>query len=74
MPSPAEKISTASAGRLGGFPLNGQQTLNIHLLGIGGAGMSSLALHLQNEGHQVSGFDQKASSVTALLERRGIDV
>jgi UDP-N-acetylmuramate-alanine ligase len=36
--------------------------------------MSSLALHLQNEGHKVSGFDQKASSVTDLLERRGIEL
>lgn len=36
--------------------------------------MSSLALHLQKEGHQVSGSDQNLSSNTQLLERTGIKV
>lgn len=57
-----------------GQALNSAGSQRIHLLGIGGAGMSSLALHLQNEGHRVSGSDQKASEVTADLERCGISV
>jgi UDP-N-acetylmuramate--alanine ligase len=51
-----------------------QDRANLHLLGIGGAGMSSLALHLHNEGHWVSGFDQRESDVTARLARSGIPV
>ena len=36
--------------------------------------MSSLALHLQKEGHRVSGSDQAVSQTTHLLERAGIKV
>ncbi|UCF21245.1 MAG: UDP-N-acetylmuramate--L-alanine ligase [Gemmatimonadota bacterium] len=46
----------------------------IHLLGIGGAGMASLALLLQARGARVSGCDQELSDMTADLERRGISV
>ncbi len=52
----------------------GSERRRIHLLGIGGTGMSSLALHLQNEGHQVSGSDRAATAVTARLEQAGIPV
>jgi UDP-N-acetylmuramate--alanine ligase len=52
----------------------GSSLSRVHLLGIGGAGMSSLALHLLHEGHQVSGFDQRASSVTEALQVAGIEV
>lgn len=50
----------------------GIQTL--HLLGIGGTGMSSLALHLLKEGHQVSGSDLKESARTKELQRRGVSI
>ena len=46
----------------------------MHLLGVGGTGMSSLALHLKSQGHRVSGNDQRASETTAMLQREGIDV
>lgn len=52
----------------------GSYSQRIHLLGIGGTGMSSLAVHLQHEGHQVSGFDQNASATTEALANSGISV
>jgi UDP-N-acetylmuramate--alanine ligase len=36
--------------------------------------MSSLALLLQNDGHRVSGLDQRASETTARLQQAGIEV
>ena len=50
------------------------QSNAIHLLGIGGTGMSSLALHLHHEGHRVSGTDRSESGSVQLLRRSGIDV
>ena len=41
----------------------------IHLVGIGGAGMSSLALILRAAGYQVSGSDL-ADSVVGMIEAR----
>lgn len=45
-----------------------------YLVGIGGAGMSSLALMLAKRGVQVRGSDSTASPVTESLERAGIPV
>jgi UDP-N-acetylmuramate--alanine ligase len=42
-----------------------------HFVGIGGAGMSALALCLLHQGFQVSGSDLNASAVTAYLEEQG---
>lgn len=46
----------------------------IHCVGIGGIGVSALAQYLQHEGHTVSGSDRSPSHVTALLEKKGIEV
>ncbi len=46
----------------------------IHMIGIGGAGMSGIAEVLVNLGYQVSGSDIRPSPVTGRLEARGIRV
>jgi len=46
----------------------------IHLVGIGGAGMSALAVILHQAGFAVTGSDLQESSVTALLRAAGIPV
>lgn len=46
----------------------------IHMVGIGGIGMSALAQYLAHSGHDVSGEDREASPTTDLLESKGIDV
>lgn len=46
----------------------------IYLVGIGGVGMSGLALLLHDRGYSVSGCDQRPSSNTALLEQEGIKI
>jgi len=48
--------------------------LRLHVVGIGGAGMSAIADVLASMGHQVSGSDLKASPVVDRLAGRGIDV
>jgi len=47
---------------------------NIHMIGIGGAGMSGIAEVLVNLGYHVSGSDLRTSPVTNRLEARGIKV
>ena len=46
----------------------------IHLIGIGGAGLSAIALVLLEEGYAVSGSDQQASATTESLAARGARV
>uniref|UniRef100_A0A7V3PTW1 UDP-N-acetylmuramate--L-alanine ligase n=1 Tax=candidate division WOR-3 bacterium TaxID=2052148 RepID=A0A7V3PTW1_UNCW3 len=46
----------------------------VHFVGIGGAGMSGIALVLKNLGFEVSGSDIQASEVTERLSREGIKV
>lgn len=46
----------------------------VHLIGIGGAGMSVVAQLLVAEGLRVQGSDARASAVTADLASRGVDV
>lgn len=46
----------------------------IHMIGVGGTGMSGIAEVLVNLGYKVSGSDLRASAVTQRLERKGIDV
>ena len=46
----------------------------IHIIGIGGAGMSAIAEVLAGKGHKVSGSDLSASEVTEKLKSRGIKV
>ena len=45
---------------------------NIHLIGVGGAGMSGIAEILMNLGYQVSGSDNCPSEITNRLEKIGI--
>ncbi len=46
----------------------------IHMIGVGGAGMSGIAEVLVNLGYEVSGSDIRSSAVTDRLEARGIRV
>jgi len=45
---------------------------NIHIIGIGGIGMSSIAEFLLSEGFRVSGSDARSSTITLNLEKKGI--
>ncbi len=56
------------------MPLNTQDTNHIHFIGIGGYGMSALALILLQKGFQVSGSDLKVSSLTASLAEKGAKI
>ena len=44
---------------------------HIYFIGIGGAGMNTLAHYFLNQGVDVSGYDRKATSITHHLEARG---
>ena len=46
----------------------------VHIVGIGGAGMSAIATVLAGMGHEVSGSDLKASAVTDRLQVHGVAV
>jgi UDP-N-acetylmuramate--alanine ligase len=48
--------------------------VRVHLMGIGGAGVSSLAMVLAARGDQVSGCDARLSATTDLLVEEGIAV
>jgi UDP-N-acetylmuramate--alanine ligase len=48
--------------------------LRIHMIGIGGAGMSGIAEVLKRRGHDVSGSDLKVSAYTRRLQEAGITV
>jgi UDP-N-acetylmuramate--alanine ligase len=62
------------------MPADGAATLDlgtlrrIHIVGIGGAGMSAIALVLRDMGHHVSGSDLKDSPVAERLRSHGIAV
>jgi UDP-N-acetylmuramate--alanine ligase len=55
-------------------PLDLGAPRRIHVVGIGGAGMSAIALVLQAMGHAVSGSDLKDSPVADRLRSHGISV
>src|SRR3984957_5967700 len=55
-------------------PLDLRTPQRIHIVGIGGAGMSAIALVLRAMGHEVSGSDLKESPVAARLRAHGITV
>jgi UDP-N-acetylmuramate--alanine ligase len=48
--------------------------MKIHMIGIGGAGMSGIAEVLKNRGHAVTGSDLKESPYTRMLREAGIQV
>ncbi|MCP5468750.1 MAG: UDP-N-acetylmuramate--L-alanine ligase [Deltaproteobacteria bacterium] len=47
---------------------------NIHFVGIGGIGMSGIAELLLNLGYRVTGSDQKHSSITTRLRKKGAKI
>ena len=47
---------------------------SLHFVGIGGAGMSGIALVLHNQGFRISGSDLKWSRYVELLEKAGVPV
>jgi UDP-N-acetylmuramate--alanine ligase len=47
---------------------------SLHFIGIGGAGMSGIALVFHNRGYEVSGSDLKPSRYVTLLEQAGLPV
>ena len=53
---------------------SGPSRLTVHVVGIGGAGMSAIATVLHAMGHTVTGSDLKASAVTERLRGAGIPV
>ena len=48
--------------------------MKIHLIGIGGIGMSSLAQYYLAKGHRVSGSDLAQSEITDFLKEKGIGI
>jgi UDP-N-acetylmuramate--alanine ligase len=51
-----------------------QRFQNLHFVGIGGIGMSGIAEVLLNLGYRISGSDQKRSSITTRLKKKGAKV
>ncbi|RBP99187.1 UDP-N-acetylmuramate--L-alanine ligase [Bifidobacterium xylocopae] len=70
--SPAPLDPTAQAFGPGGRPLSSLG--RTHFIGVGGAGMSVLALMLKQAGVDVTGSDRQASAKTHELEAAGIPV
>ena len=66
-------MAADEAGSAGGV-LDLQTPRRIHIVGIGGAGMSAIAVVLRAMGHTVSGSDLKDSPVAARLRSLGIAV
>ncbi len=56
-------------------PISPPQSLrSLHFIGIGGAGMSGIALVLRRRGYEVTGSDLKPSRYVTLLEEGGVPV
>ncbi len=47
---------------------------SLHFIGIGGAGMSGIALVLHDQGYTITGSDLKSSRYVSLLEEAGVSV
>lgn len=63
------------ADRCGGWKLPSElSTLRIHMIGIGGSGMSGLAAFLARRGARVTGVDGNMSIQLARLQAAGVDV
>jgi UDP-N-acetylmuramate--alanine ligase len=55
-------------------PLDLARPLQVHIVGVAGAGMSAIALLLARMGHRVSGSDVKNTPVMERLAAAGVDV
>jgi len=51
-----------------------RQTTDVHVVGVGGAGMNAIAAVLVEMGHRVSGSDLKPSGATERLRTLGVEV
>ncbi len=56
------------------YELDLREPRRIHVVGVGGSGMSALALLLQEMGHTVSGSDLHESRALERLRVAGVDV
>ena len=54
--------------------LNSPESMRVHFIGVGGAGMSGIALVLHERGYAVSGSDLKKSRYIRQLIRAGVDI
>jgi len=73
LPAVADQPASVPERNAGSVPdLSGPR--RIHLVGIGGAGMSAIAEVLMAQGHRVSGSDLAASSVVERLAAMGVAV
>ena len=63
-----------SADQAGGHLGDPAGLRTVHVVGIGGAGMSAIATVLSAMGHTVTGSDLKSSGITDRLSRAGIHV
>jgi UDP-N-acetylmuramate--alanine ligase len=66
----AQQVSNAALGAQPASPWQGRR---LHFVGIGGAGMSGIALVARELGAQVSGCDRAESAYTRILEQAGIE-
>ncbi len=55
-------------------PFTLQPNMHIHLIGIGGAGISAIARVLLGRGFTISGSDQQANEITAALQEAGATI
>src|SRR5436853_7214492 len=67
------RSNCAAGRRAASAPADGRlaSARHVHLVGIGGSGMSGLAKLLLEQGKRVSGSDARASAITDQLERAG---
>lgn len=56
------------------FNLDKKEKKKVHFIGIGGVGMSGLALILKSLGYEVTGCDVSKTKYTEILEKEGIKV
>jgi len=54
--------------------INLKEIKNIHMIGIGGIGMSAIAKILQQIGYSVSGSDANKSDITKQLRKLGVKI
>ncbi len=54
--------------------INIEEITNVHFIGVGGIGMSSLARHFLSEKKTVSGSDRSLSDITKALNAEGVQV
>jgi UDP-N-acetylmuramate--alanine ligase len=70
---PRERVPP-SAGAPSAGPLDLRVPRRVHVIGVGGAGMSAIATVLATMGHTVSGSDLRRSAVTERLGGQGIAI